>query len=177
MKNIIIACLISIVAIGFLSSCNKNKTYAQRLNEEKKNIERFIDQNNIKVLSEYPKDSVFKANEFYFDNSSGVYYNVINSGNSKKIGVGEEFYIRFKGLKYIGSTDTTTYSNIHSLQPEVLVYGNPSSYSSTAWVAPLKNVGNRSKVKMIVPFNLGLATDKQAYKTAYYEEIDYRFEQ
>ncbi len=177
MKKIIIASLISIVAIGMISSCNKSKTYAQRLNEEKKVIERFINDNDIKVLSEYPKDSVFKSNEFYFDDSSGIYYNVIDSGNGRRIKGGEEFYIRFKGLKYLAHSDTSTYSNTNSLQPEILVYGNTSTYASTAWVAPLRVVGNRAKVKMIVPFNMGFSSDQQGYKTAYYEEIDYRFEQ
>jgi len=177
MKNIIIASLISIVAIGVFSSCNKSKTYAQRLDAEKKIIERFIDDNNLMILKEYPKDSVFQENEFYFDTSSGIYYNVIDSGNGRRIQGGEEFYIRFKGLKYLASTDTSTYSNINNLQPEILVYGNSSTYSSTAWVAPLKNVGDRSQVKMIVPFNMGLPSDQQTYKTGYYEMVDYRFEQ
>lgn len=166
-----------IVAIAMFSSCNKSKTYAQRLNEEKKIIERFVDENDITILTEYPKDSVFSEKEFFFDTSSGIYYNVIDSGNGRRILGGEELYIRFKGLKYLFSTDTATYSNINSFQPEVLVYGNSSTYGSVAWVAPLKNVGNRARVKMIVPFNMGLASDQQSYKTAYFEEIDYRFEQ
>ena len=176
MKKFIIASLIGFVAIGMLSSCNKSKTYAQRLSDEKKVIERFVESNNLKILKEYPQDSVFKSNEFYFDTSSGVYYNVIDAGSSRRIKTGEELYIRFKGLTYISEEDTTTYSNINSLQPEVLVYGNSSTYSSTGWVAPLKNVGDRAKVKMIVPFNAGLASDNTSYRTAYYEEIDYRFE-
>ena len=175
MKNIIIVSLISIVAIGVFSSCNKNKTYAQNLNEEKKRIERFIDQNDINVLKEYPKDSVFQENEFFFDTSSGIYYNVIDPGNERKLKTGEEFYIRFKGLKYIESTDTLRYSNM-SGEATLLKYGDPSTYLTSAWVAPLKNVGDRAKVKMIVPFKVGMTGDIQAYKTAYYEEIDYRFE-
>jgi|SRR5690554_279704 hypothetical protein len=177
MKKIIIVVFLITATIGIFFSCNDDKTYAQRLDEEKKAIERFIDENDIQVLREYPKDSVFQANEFYFDTSSGIYYNVIDSGNGRRIKVGEEFYIRFKGLTYIASTDTFTYSNIQSLQPEVLVYGNTSTYSSVAWVAPLKNVGDRAKVKLIVPFNMGLPNDQQGYKTAYYEELKYRFEQ
>jgi len=177
MKRIIIALLICIITIGVFSSCNKDKTYAQNLNQEKKRIERFINENDIKVLREYPKDSVFKDNEFYFDTSSGIYYNVIDSGNGRRIKGGEEFYVRFKGLKYIDSKDTLIYSNISSLQPEVLVYGNSNTYLSVAWVAPLKNMGDRGKVKMIVPFKMGLSQDIQLYKTAYYEEINYRFEQ
>ncbi len=145
MKKIIIVSLISVIAIAMFSSCNKNKTYAQRLNDEKKTIERFIDQNNITLLTEYPKDSVFKEKEFFFDTSSGFYYNVIDSGNGRRILGGEEFYIRFKGLRYISSDDTTTFSNIYSLQPEILVYGNSSTYPTVAWVAPLKNVGTEQR--------------------------------
>ncbi len=178
MRKIIIIIILSIVAIAVFTSCNKNRTYAQHLGDERKAIELFIDKNQIKVLKEYPKDSVFKANEFFFDSKSGIYYNVIDPGNGRKIKQGEEFYIRFKGLKYISSSDTATYSNIQSLKPEVLVYGNTSTYSSVGWIAPLKNVGDRAKVKLIVPFNMGLPNDQQpAYKTAYYEELNYRFEQ
>ena len=175
MKNIIITSLITIIAIGVFSSCNKDRTYAQRLSDERKKIERFIDENDINVLREYPKDSVFQEKDFYFDTSSGIYYNVIDSGNGRRIRGGEEFYVRFDGLRYIESTDTAIYSNISALQPEVLVYGNSATYSATAWVAPLKNVSDRAKVKMIVPFNMGLAGDQQTYKTAYYELVDYRF--
>lgn len=186
MRRIIIAVFITLVAVGVLSSCNKSKTYAQHLNEERKAIERFIDENDIKVLSEYPKDSVFKEKEFYFDTQNGIYYHVVDSGNGRRIMQGEELYIRFKGLSYIASKDTATYSNINSPMPEILVYGNTSTYSSPGWVAPLKNVGDRAKVKLIVPFNMGLPSDQiklgssssqEAYKTAYYEELNYRFEQ
>ncbi len=176
MKKIIIASLISIVAIVTFSSCNNSKTYAQYLDEEKKKIERFIDKNDIKVLSEYPKDSVFQENEFFFDSSTGIYYNVIDSGNGRRIEVGEEFYVRYKGLSYIESNDTTKYSNIKSMDPEELIYGNSATYITAAWIIPLRNVGDRAKVKMIVPFKMGTAGDQSRYSTGYYEEIDYRFE-
>ena len=177
MRKSIIIILLGIIAIGVITSCNKNRTYAQRLSDERKAIELFIDKNDIKILENYPKDSVFKANEFFFDTSSGIYYNVIDSGNGRRIMQGEEFYIRFKGLKYLSSSDTATYSNIQSPQPEILVYGNAATYSSVGWVAPLKNVGDRAKVKLIVPFKMGLSNDNQAYKTAYYEELRYQFEE
>ena len=118
MKKIIIASLIGIVAIGILSSCNKSRTYAQRLGDEQKVIEQFIDRNDITVLREYPKDSVFKEKEFYFDSSSGVYYNVIYSGNGEKIIKGENVAIRFKDLEYLSGNDTVKYSNIFSQYPE-----------------------------------------------------------
>jgi FKBP-type peptidyl-prolyl cis-trans isomerase len=176
-KNIIII-LLSIITISFFASCNKSRTYAQRLGDEKKAIELFIDKNDIKVLKEYPKDSVFNANEFYFDTSTGVYYNVIDSGDGRRIKQGEKVYIRFKGLRYLSSSDTSSYSNIPSpSQPEILTYGNKESYVSAGWIVPLKNIGHLGKVKLIVPFNLGLSSDQQAYKTAYYEELIFRFEE
>lgn len=176
MKKFIIASFLGIITIGIFSSCNKNKTYAQRLSDERKAIERFIDKNDITVLKEYPADSVFNEKEFYFDRSTGVYYNIMDAGNERRIKNGEEFYIRFKGLTYISDEDTTTYSNVNAFDPEILVYGNSATYSTAAWVTPLKNIGDRAKVKMIVPFNMGFPTDQQYYKTAYYEEVDYRFE-
>lgn len=180
MRNIIIASLVTIIAIGVFSSCNKDRTYAQRLSDERKKIERFIDKNDINVLREYPKDSVFQEKDFYFDTSSGIYYNVIDSGNGRRIKGGEKFYVRFDGLRYIESTDTAIYSNINALEYLELVYGSSATYSSNPWVAPawfapLKNVSDRAKVKMIVPFNMGSTSDKQTYKTAYYELVDYRF--
>ncbi len=179
MKKNIIIILLSVSAIVMFVACNdENKTYAQNLSAEKRAIELFINKNDIKVLKEYPIDRVFEANEFLFDPSSGVYYNVIDSGNGRRIKQGEEVYIRFKGLKYLTSNDTSIYSNIHSLDPEILLYGNSASYSSLGWVTPLKNVGDRARVKLIVPFKVGLLSDQQpAYKTAYYEELNYRFEQ
>lgn len=175
MKKIIIASLIGIVAIGILSSCNKSRTYAQRLGDEQKVIEQFIDRNDITVLREYPKDSVFKEKEFYFDSSSGVYYNVIYSGNGEKIIKGENVAIRYKDLEYLSGNDTVKYSNIFSQYPEELTYGNTSTYTSAAWAVPIKNVSYYAKVKMIVPFSMGLSSDNQAYRTAYYEELEYKY--
>lgn len=152
-------------------------TMADILENEKLIINQFFEKNNLIILDKYPENNVFKSNEFFFDASSGIYYNVIDAGDSRRIMQGEELYIRFKGLRYISSNDTTAYSNMSSLQPEILVYGNPSTYTSAGWVVPLKNVGDRAKIKLIVPFKMGLPQDQQEYKTAYYEELFYRFEQ
>lgn len=176
MKKVLLTLFVGIAAIGIFSSCNKGKTYAQRLNDERKIIERFIDKEGIKVLNEYPKDSIFKENEFYLDMASGVYYNVMNAGSGRRIKTGEEIYIRFKDLEYPYSADTVNYSNFGNLQPETLIFGNPTTYVSTAWIVPIRNIGDGAKVKMIVPFKAGLASDQSAFRTAYYGRIDYRFE-
>ncbi|NLZ95131.1 MAG: DUF4827 domain-containing protein, partial [Bacteroidales bacterium] len=88
---------------------------------------------------------------------------------------GDNVNIRFKGLEYLCNSDTTVYSNINNKDPEVLTYGNSSTYQSSAWTVPMKNVGYSGKVKIIVPFNMGLPNDQQYYKTAYYKEIEYKY--
>jgi len=64
MKKTSIFVITSIVLlIGLLSfSCNKQKSLQERLQEEKRAIERYIIRNNIKPLEDYPKDGVFKEN-------------------------------------------------------------------------------------------------------------------
>jgi hypothetical protein len=37
-------------------------------------------------------------------------------------------------------------------------------------------VGHLGRVKMIVPFNYGLASDKSKFRTAFYENLQYRIE-
>lgn len=175
--NKLIYSIFFVVAVLILAaSCNKTPTYAQRLDDEKLAIELFMSQKGFVVLDKYPANKVFKANEFYKDPVSGVYYNVIDSGGSKAF-LGGEVYIRFKGLQYFTTTDTTTYSNMNAVVPETLVFGNSSTYLSTGWVVPLMNVGHLGRVKMIIPFNYGLQEDLSAYRPAYYDLIVYRMEE
>lgn len=175
--NKIIYSILLIVAVSILAaSCNKTPTYAQRLDDEKRAIELFMSQKGYVVLDKYPANKVFKANEFFKDPVTGVFYNVIDSGGSKAF-IGGEIYIRFRGLQYFSTTDTSTYSNMNAVLPETLVFGNSSTYLSTAWVVPLLNVGHLGRVKMVVPFNYGLNEDQSAYRPAYYDEIVYRMEE
>lgn len=172
-------------------SCNKRKTYAELLKDETKAIDKFISENKLTVLDEFPSNSVFKPNEFYRDPATGVYYNIIELGDtltSNMVKLGEEVYVRFSGLRYFTSkNDSTEYSNndpIRSPMPETIIYRGPvtvsnrSLYSSTTpgWAVPLTRVGHAGKVKLIVPFNMGSASDQQSYSTTYYDKVEYRFE-
>ncbi len=171
---------IILAVIGTLilnSSCNKTKTYADYLKDESKAIKNFIAENNIKVLDEYPADSTFAPNEFYRDPATGVYFNVIDRGG-RRASIGEEVYVRFSGLEYFMKTDTTKYSNMTSVDTQILVFGNSATYPAVAWVVPLAYVGHLGEVKMIVPFNSGLPEDKAPnYQPTYYNFIKYRIEE
>ncbi|MDO5665702.1 MAG: DUF4827 family protein [Bacteroidia bacterium] len=186
----IILFLLSLVFVS--TSCNKTKTYADILKDESKAIDKFIKQNNLVILKDFPKDTIFKSNEFYRDPATGVYFNIIERGDPKtKVKLGEEVYIRYSGLRYFANDkDTNSYSNmdlIRSPFPETIIYRGPVTmrnrdiYSSTpAWAVPLPLIGHSGKVKLIVPFNMGSSSDRVNYQkvltTTYYDNVQYRFE-
>lgn len=159
-------------------SCNNTATYIDYLNSEKKSIKKFIKENNIKVLTEYPSDSTFADNEYYYDPVTGVYYNVIDKGDRKPL-LGEEIYIRYKDVRYISDNDTTVYDgNFFSIYgPETLTYGNSTTYPCKGWLAPIPKVGNNGRVKMIVPFNSGTSYNQTYYYTVYYGLVLYHVEE
>ena len=160
------------------------KTYIDWLKDEADTFEKFISQNKIVILDEYPSDSTFASNEFYKDSASGVYYNVIEKGTTARAKIGQDIYIRFSGLQYFMTDDTTKYTNQTSPFPETITYRGPLSsqtiklYSSVTlgWVTPLPNIGHNGRVKMIVPFNMGSEYNRQQYQPTYYEEVIYRFD-
>ncbi len=50
------------------------------------------------------------------------------------------------------------------------------TYTSEGIQTPLLYVGDRAKVKLIVPFKRGLSSDQSSYEPAYYEILQYKFE-
>ena len=180
--NSIVLILVSLLTLT--TSCNNKKTYADRLKDERKAIDLFIAKNNLEILKDFPSDSLFGENEFYKDPYTGVYFNIIDRGETVSPLWREKVYIRFKGLHYFATDDTIRYTNYQTIFPEELEYYGPvnsttsSAYSSlnTGWAVPLSYVGHRGKVKLIVPFESGSSYDQSQYTPTYYEQVEYRFE-
>ena len=170
------------------ASCNKTPTYADRLKEESKAIKRFMKENKFIELKDFPKDTIFKENEFYRDPATGVYFNIIDRGaHEDKAHIGEEIYVRFKGLKFFMKDDSTTYNNLNpntSPYPQTIIYRGPVNMMNSAlysdiiagWVVPIPYIGHSGQAKLIVPFNMGGASEKQHFQPTYYEKVQYRFE-
>ena len=64
--NILLILCAALVAI----SCSKTKSYTDMLKDEKKAIERFIDDKGLEILDDFPADSVFKDRKSTRLNSS-----------------------------------------------------------------------------------------------------------
>ena len=148
---------VALIAITALwTGCNKTKTYAEKLKDEKKAIERFIDKNNIKVLKKMPADSVFESNEF-LKTEEGLYLNVINwryfPENNDSIKAGDEVAVRAKRVHEFMTKDIASY-NWNANYPDIFKYDPSRIEGGTyplAWDIAIKYVNNYALVKMIIP--------------------------
>lgn len=176
--------LMILCSIVFVSSCNKNKSYTDMLKDEKKAIERFIDEQGFEILKDYPKDGVFGEKQFV-KLSSGLYLNVVDSGNGNRAEYGRNILLRASGRVLLH--DTVTFNGFDPLNiiiywPMEFRYGIYSSndtegyFFSTGLMNGLEYVGDSSVVKMIVPFKLGSSYQQTDGKPIYYDRIRYIFE-
>lgn len=184
-----------IMCVAFVvASCDKTKSYTERLKEERKAIDRLIDREGIRVLKNYPADGVFQENE-YVKLDNDVYLNVIDSGNGERAVLGKtKVLCRFIANDII-QTDTTTlmvdnlsslYNNIWGF-PTEFVYGYnvysgsnyqyaPDSFVGEGLASGLYHVGDGAIVKLIVPFKRMSNTYQRSYTPIYFSRVRYTFE-
>lgn len=184
--------LMILCAALMVVSCDKTKSYTERLKDERKAIDRLIDREGIKVLKDYPADGVFKENEFVkLDND--VYLNVIDSGNGERAVLGQtKVLCRFEAN---GILDADTSIYVNNLIYGVGYYGYPTefifgynvysgetrSYPPDYFVGEglatgLYHVGNEALIKLIVPFKRMGTTFQSSYSPIYYSKVKYTFE-
>ena len=186
-KGLGLICFIIGLCVVF-AACSSSETYADKLKNERKNISRFINEHDIVVLNSYPASGVFKENEYFRDPLTGVYINVIDSGNGNRASVSKrsEVNVRFDGAMTLPASESdTTTNNVAGLQPISFTYGITATYSntntssldyyylSTGITAPLLYVGENARVRLIVPFASGSNYQLAAFKALYYTQLHY----
>lgn len=181
-----------VAAVIVVSSCSESRrTYTEMLKDERKIIRKLIDSLDIKLLDKYPENGVFADNEFY-ELPSGLYINVIDSGNGNRAVANSTVILcRFEFDYFDGRTGSyNTIDGFNSLLdgepigPMIFVYGASSvsekSYFSTLYggglVEPLSLVGDSSYVKLIVPFKIGGQGQHTNGDPIYYKKLRYIFE-
>jgi hypothetical protein len=175
-------------------------TYEELKSDEKKRINRIIAEKGIRVLEEYPTDGVFGENEFV-ELSSGIYLNVVDSGNGNRAVVNSTTVLIRTEVEYIYLDSTykeSFFSNHYS--PFEFKYGHAynvvatyaqNSYSpyfyffSVGLESVLSYVGEGAEVKLIIPGysevnNLAGGSSFQTanssqYIPIYYERVKYTF--
>lgn len=196
--------ILMIVCAALLAlSCSKTKSYTDMLKDQKKAIDRLKDKEGFVFLKDFPRDSIFKENEFV-ELENGVYLNIIDKGTSERAVAGRT-KILYRctmyypmNTAYIDARDSysrpiTPYGyylvsdssyissnygpHSNGTSPYSFTYGDyTSSNVGEGLMTPLQYVGDRAKIKLIVPFKRGLPADNSNGEPAYYEILEYKFE-
>jgi hypothetical protein len=152
------------------------------LKDQKRAISRLIDNNDFEILSDYPADGVFKENQFV-QLKSGVYINVIDSGNGKRATTNTPILCRLNVTWLLPDTGSTeNFSN--GSYPIEFKYGiGLTSYSSfgdyyynQGLASGLEYVGDSAWVKLIVPFTVSSEYFNTNGIPLYYSRVRYIFE-
>lgn len=188
----VILFIISIICISVVFiACNNQDTYADKLKKEGKEINRFLNDSDIKVLDNYPGDNYkFKDNEYYL-HPSGTYIRIDNWGDeNKKADRGTNVTMRASG-RFLG--DTVQYSNFgqsaihyyisYTYKHEDTYMGSYNAQTggeyfkyilmSVGCALPLEYVGNQGEVSLIVPFINGSVAQQSNYKALYFDRVRY----
>jgi len=164
----------SLILIGFSLmfvfnvSCNKTPTYEELKAAERKIIRRIIAEKNMEILDEFPENGVFGENQ-YVELNSGIYINVIDSGNGNRAIYGgsnsTEVLVRASGEFYESDSTHTFNTFLNFYAPFEFKYGSAYNvveehkYSSDMYYlvfgvgieSILAYVGDSAVVKMLVP--------------------------
>ena len=189
MRKIIGVIFTFAILVAVFAACNNDETYADKLKNESKAIDRFIEEKGLKILSSMPSDYVFAEDEYYKDDESGIYLRIINRGDINKMASKETqslVYFRYYKTLRFSTEDTTTYSNNGAYDPIKFTYGDANTYTdyyassdyaysfmSPACAFPLDYVGEDGEVSLIVPFANGSALQQRNYEPLFYGRIKY----
>jgi hypothetical protein len=195
-----ICCVMNLL---FAVSCgNKYPTYDELVTAEKKEIKRIIAEKNISVLTEYPANGVFGVNEFV-ELSSGIYLNVVDSGNGNRAKVSATTVLIRAELEYYSGDSVVKASffsntsapfefkygyayNTVQAHAANAGYGDPYAlFFSLGLESVLSYVGEGAEVKLIVPAYSEISnqsggstfqtSSRQRYVPIYYGRVKYTF--
>ena len=132
-KNYLLWAVTALIMLA-LQSCNNGKTYAEMKEEEADAINKYILENDIKVITEADfaaQDSTTKENEYVLLDESGVYMHVDNRGSGKEV-LGDGTYniaVRFVEVTLQTRSDLgitagdTLLANFHVANPSYTIKG------------------------------------------------------
>ena len=76
-------------------ACENSSNYSQLLKAEEELIKDWLARNEIKLLDEFPADTVFATNEMYhFD--EGIYFQLIEKGQGDTLRTGDKLVLRYR---------------------------------------------------------------------------------
>lgn len=157
MNKKIVFFLLSLPIMLLTGGCDKSKTYAELLQEEKDAINKELE--GKEVIDSEPQDDNFNTNAFYAL-EDGVYMRVLDPGNLEiKAEAGDEVNLRYKRKNLFTQEEDKTFF----YREATLVYGSPALNGlGEGLEMPLKYVGLDAEVELIVPSKMGINAEISA---------------
>lgn len=179
-------------------SCGKDqKSYTEILEAEKKAIRQLIDREGLEILKNMPSDYKFESNE-YVKIDDDIYIQIVDTGDGTRATRYKTHVLcRFTANRFM--VDTTLYQsrysnfgpNSNGTSPIEFIYGSVSVISQSSTTnhqsvlegfmsegiqAGLEYVGNRGKVRLIIPFKKGSTYDQENGFPVHFEDLEYKIE-
>lgn len=136
-------------------ACENSSNYSQQLKAEERLIKSWLERNGIKLLDEFPVDTIFAADEmFYFED--GIYFQLIEKGEGDTLRFGDKLILRYKqstlDLYPMVEDFWTTQDRPY---PNEITYGSLSN-SCEGWQKAFELMKrSESYARVIVPSKLG----------------------
>lgn len=182
--RILAAIALGLAATATLSSCSSSESYAELLDDQNKDVNRFLaDQ---RVTDEIPADGDFEVGEdapyYIIDDEYGVYMQVLNMGDmNDRAQTDQQIYFRFMRAAltdYTSMDDLTWEGNAEtlSLGNTSFRYENYTITSSSQWgigiQEPLRYLGLGCQVNLVVKSRGGVVSEQSSvipflYKITY----------
>ena len=163
----------SVFLLGLVfQSCNNGKTYAEMKEEEREAIKRFIEREDINVISfeqfqEQDSTTNVDENQFVLFSETGVYMQIVAEGTD--YGNSQMVYPDAMMLTKSGKSFSATFTS----GIMYTVWGTP--YVPSGWLIPFnyikvgREISGRSKVRLIVPHSEGQSDASASVYPCYYE--------
>ncbi len=158
MKRIVYLISLTFLVTIFISSCSSTPTYAELLQSEKDLIADYIKRNDLKILSEFPNDSIFAENEYVLT-KSGLYFQLVKKGfgpDSLNLELYNKVVPRYKQYTLNEVSDTlSNWSTIDYPYPSTFIYGNSATGCTAFHEAALYMKKSESEARIIVSSKIG----------------------
>jgi FKBP-type peptidyl-prolyl cis-trans isomerase len=164
--------------VGLLS-CSKTKTYADYLEEERKNIKNYINSNQIEIRMTQPEgDGEWKTDDgrdIYFLSASGLYYHQIDKGAGDRTPVVRStVYVRYKGEKLSGEVlYNTMYDQAADPDYFVVVSNASTAKFGIGFQEAVRNLTKGGHCKVIIPFTIGNGYNQTIQGTSIADAANY----
>ncbi len=125
--------LLSIAILLLTPACNKYKTFSQLQDEEEVEIQNYIKENKLNIVTTQPTADNWDNNTYY-KSSSGLYYHLIDKGETEGDSVRTNLVVGFRFIEYdLDKEKTIRLKNWEPkdyAEPSSMLYGSTNSIST-----------------------------------------------